>query len=293
MKKNKLGVTLLTLSSILLMAGCSSDSKQFVKKVARESGVTQKVKEKAKEKVNEFTEKKKTEDTDKKQADSVTSTDFKATYDELSKKDFITRNGIVLEVNGGKSTLNPKDFKGPKVEYSDLDELNRTGAATAYLTKDNLGKSAGREGQTWNPTGWHNQAKKVAGKRVYPQNRGHLIAYTVTFNLDDDGNFKKGEDGSLDNPKNLFTQSTYSNQITFQKYEGMVRDALAKGHKVIYRVEPVFRGDEKMARGAWTQAISDDGSLNFNAYVYNVQPGITYNYADGTSKVDNSMIIND
>lgn len=215
------------------------------------------------------------------------------TYKSLSTKNFNPGQDIVENVNNGKSTLNPTEWVGPKITYSNLDSEGRTGAATAYLNKDNYGKSEGRESQKWAPTGWHNQAKKVNGKRLFPQNRGHLIAYTLTFNLDMDGKQKQGELGSIDNPKNLFSQSAYSNQVTFQTFEEKVRNSIKAGHKVIYRVQPVFNGTELMARGLWAQAVSDDNSLNFNVYIYNVQPGLSFNYTDGTSKVDSTMTIKD
>ena len=203
---------------------------------------------------------------------------------ELNQKEFKSGMAIKEDVNSGKSTLNPSEWVGPKITYSPLDSENRVGAATAYLTKENYGKSEGREGQKWSPTGWHNQALKVNGKRVFPQNRGHLIGYTMTFNLDSDGNKKTGELGSIDNPKNLFSQSAYSNQVTFQTYEEMVRTSIKKGSKVTYRVEPIFKDNELMARGLWAQAVSDTGDLNFNVYIYNVQPGVEFNYSTGTSK---------
>ena len=106
----------------------------------------------------------------------------------------------------------------------------------------------------------------------------------MTFNLDNDGNKKTGELGSIDNPKNLFSQSAYSNQVTFQTYEEMVRTSIKKGSKVTYRVEPIFKDNELMARGLWAQAVSDTGDLNFNVYIYNVQPGVEFNYSTGTSK---------
>lgn len=222
---------------------------------------------------------------------SVGSTDDKKTYSDLANMNYKSGSPVVVNVNNGQSILDKNSWTSSHIDYSPLDSLNRTQVAIAYLDKDNLGKSAGRDAQTWDPTGWHNQAKYVNGKRVFPQNRGHLIAYTVTFNLNQNGKYEQGKRGSEDNPKNLATQTAYSNQVPMQTFEEKVRDSLASGHKVIYRVTPVFRGNELMPRGYWTQAISTDGSLNFNAYIFNVQPGISFDYATGTSKVDSSVTI--
>lgn len=228
------------------------------------------------------------DDTNTQSSDSTQSADFTAVVEELSMKDFVSGSSLIEEVNGGQSTLDASTWDTSHIVYSDLDSLNRVGTATAYLDSSNYGKSSGRTSQKWLPTGWK---QKKGSNGVEILNRGHLIAYTITFNLDDQGNYVEGEDGSLDNPKNLFTQTARSNQVEFQKYEEMVRDSIKDGHKVIYRVQPVFRGDELMARGTWLQAVSDDGSLNFSVYIYNVQPGFVFNYADGSSKVDDSMTI--
>lgn len=126
------------------------------------------------------------------------------------------------------------------------------------------------------------------GKRVNRQNRGHLIAYTLSGNLDVDGKFQQGELGSSDNPKNLATQTEYANQVLMQPYEQQVRDAIADGQRVIYKVTTIFRGDDLMPRGYWLRAKSD-GSLDFNVYIFNVQNGIKYDYATGRSVVDQSV----
>ncbi|ETY73315.1 DNA/RNA non-specific endonuclease [Lactiplantibacillus fabifermentans] len=212
-----------------------------------------------------------------------------ATYASLAKKTYQSGTSAAIKVNSGKSTLKASQWKKSKIDYGNLDSLNRTTTDTAYLSKANLGRSAGRTAQTWSPTGWHNQPITVNGKRVYPQNRGHLIAYTLSFNLTQDGQYKSGEDGSLDNPKNLATQTAYSNQKTMQIYEDQVRTALEQGKKVIYRVTTVFRGNELMPRGYWSQAVSTDGSVNFNVYIWNVEPGVSFDYATGRGKADSSL----
>ena len=209
---------------------------------------------------------------------------------ELSNLEYASGSAPILSVNGGKSDLNIADWHSSKISYSDLDNENRVGMATAYLGKSNVGKSEGRGSQTWEPTGWKNQAKVVNGKRVNPFDRGHLIAYTLSFNFDNNGNYISGQTGSENNPKNLSTQTRYTNRTLFQRYEGEVRNELKNGGKVIYQVTPIFRDNEKMPRGFHLQAVSDDNKLNFNVYIFNVMSGLKFNYADGSSVVDNSMI---
>ena len=121
-------------------------------------------------------------------------------------------------------------------------------------------------------------------------NRGHLLAYTSSFNFDENGNFKQGESGSEDNPKNLATQTQYANQEIQTNYEQRVRKAQSiDGNKVIYQIVTVFRGSERMPRGYWLQAKDSSGTLNFNVFEFNVQPHVVFNYADGTSQINHSM----
>lgn len=208
------------------------------------------------------------------------------TYNELAQLDFKSGDYAVKTVNNNKSTVNLNDWKSSHVVYGNLDQLNRTTFVTAYIDKSNLGKSEGRDAQRWQPTGWHQ--KFVDGKPIY--NRGHLLAYTSSFNLDMDGNFKRGEQGSIDNPKNLGTQSAFSNQQVQTTFETDIRNAQKiNGNKVIYQIVTVFRGDEKMPRGYWLQAKDSKGTLDFNVYEFNVQPGMQFDYTTGASKVDRGL----
>ena len=207
-------------------------------------------------------------------------------YNQLANLDFQSGGKAVIEVNNGQSSLDIATWKENKVIYGDLDSLNRTTFVTAYLDRKNLGRSEGRERQVWQPTGWHQ--KQIDGDPIV--NRGQLLAYTSSFNFDIDGKFKIGENGSQDNPKNLATQTAFSNQKVQMHYEKLVRDAQKlKGNKVIYQIVTVFRGKELMPRGYWLQAIDSAGTLNFNVYEYNVQPNVVFNYKEGTSKIDRTM----
>lgn len=212
----------------------------------------------------------------------------KTAYAKLADMDFTSGDKPVIQVNGGKSTLNAASWKGERIDYGALDHLNRTTTDTAYLSRRNLGKSEGRPSQDWTPTGWH---YNHGSDQVY--NRGHLIAYTLTFNINADGQYEQGAEGSSDNPKNLGTQSAYSNQVLMQIYEGQVRDALASGKKMIYQSTTVFRGDELMPRGYWLQGLATDGSVNFNVYIFNVQPGYDFNYATGAKKIDHNLHVDE
>jgi DNA-entry nuclease len=68
-------------------------------------------------------------------------------------------------------------------------------------------------------------------------------------------------------------------------FEEMVADYIKKtGNHVLYRVTPVFEGDNLLAAGVLMEAISiEDGGegILFNVFCYNVQPGVEIDYATG------------
>ncbi len=70
-------------------------------------------------------------------------------------------------------------------------------------------------------------------------------------------------------------------------FENLVSDYVNEtNHHVLYRVTPIFEGDNRLASGVLMEAYSveDSGSgICFNVFCYNVQPGITINYATGDS----------
>ena len=159
-------------------------------------------------------------------------------------------------------------------EYSELDELKRCGVAFACLGEEIMPtEERGAIGQI-KPSGWQ-MAKYdiVDGKYLY--NRCHLIGYQLS--------------GENANEKNLITGTRYMNVDGMLPFENMVADYIkeTKNH-VMYRVTPVFEGDNLLARGVQMEALSveDDGKgVSFNVFVNNIQPGVEINYLDGTSKL--------
>lgn len=207
----------------------------------------------------------------------------------LSNLNYVSGESAIVEVNNNQSTLDPNSWKTNKVIYSNLDSFNRTSSPnTGYLEKRNVANDSLRVRQTVKPTGWHSGMKN----RTQVYNRGHLIAYSVSKGISINGNYDPSlQSGDQNNLKNLFTQTAFSNQELQTIYEQKVRDALRANKKVIYQAQAIFRGNELMARGVHLQAISTDGSLNFNVYIFNVQSGYQFDYATGSSKVDRSMTV--
>ncbi|MFV4906410.1 DNA/RNA non-specific endonuclease, partial [Lactobacillus delbrueckii] len=215
----------------------------------------------------------------------------KSDYQKLAQETFKSGGKGWHYVNNNHSTLVKSAWKVNRVIYSNLDSQNRTSSSnTAFLEKRNVANDSLRVRQYVQPTGWHSNRQN--GTQIY--NRGHLIAYSVSAGIDQDGNYNpKNQSGDQNNPKNLFTQSAFSNQKIQTIFESKVRSALRSGKKVIYQATPIFRGRELMARGINLQAVSTDGSLDFNVYIYNVQPGYQFDYETGRAKIDRGMQVSE
>ena len=166
--------------------------------------------------------------------------------------------------------------------YSDLDELGRCGVAYANICKELMPtEERGAIGMV-KPTGWHTvKYDNVEGKYLY--NRCHLIGFQLA--------------GENANEKNLITGTRYLNVTGMLKFENLVADYVNEtNHHVLYRVTPVFEGDNLVASGVEMEAYSveDKGEgVSFHVFLYNVQPGITIDYATGESWLDDSKTTED
>ena len=155
-------------------------------------------------------------------------------------------------------------------EYSELDELGRCGTAEACVGEETMPTEERGNISSVKPTGWKNKDyDNVDGGRLY--NRCHLIGFQLT--------------GENANEKNLITGTLYMNTEGMLPFENMVADYVHEtDNHVLYRVTPIFDGDDLVASGVQMEAesVEDDGAgVCFNVYVYNVQPQITINYATG------------
>lgn len=156
--------------------------------------------------------------------------------------------------------------------YSPLDSLGRCGTAYANVGVDLMPtEERGDIGQV-KPSGWHTvKYDFVDGKYLY--NRCHLIGYQLT--------------GENANEENLITGTRYLNVDGMLPFENLVADYVEETENhVLYRVTPVFEGEELVARGVvmegWSVEDSGEG-VCFYVFVYNVQPGVVIDYATGES----------
>ena len=178
----------------------------------------------------------------------------------------------IVTVSGNKPSFSKSTKskeRSPWQKYSDLDYLNRAHAANALLNKKLMPRTE-REPLYVDPTAWHN--KRISGGWLY--NRCHLIGYQLT--------------GQNNNLKNLITGTRQLNDPDMLKYEDKVADYIRSSNKhyIRYRVTPIWRGNELLARGVQMEAQSiGDNSVHFNVFIFNVQPGVKLNYKTGTSRV--------
>lgn len=178
-----------------------------------------------------------------------------------------------VEINGNEPDFSKSDFTADSFEtYSELDSLGRCGAAYANVGQDLMPTGPRSSIGQVKPTGWHTEKyDNVDGKYLY--NRCHLIGYQLT--------------AENANKKNLITGTRYLNVDGMLPFENMVVDYIHEtGNHVLYRVTPVFEGNNLVASGVEMEAesVEDRGeSISFHVFCYNVQPGIGIDYATGDS----------
>lgn len=131
------------------------------------------------------------------------------------------------------------------------------------------------------PSGW--QTVKYMGlvDGNYLYNRCHLIGFQLA--------------GENANEKNLITGTRYMNVEGMLPFENMVADYINshKNNHVLFRVTPVYEGDNLVASGVQMEAYSveDKGKgVCFNVYCYNVQPGVIIDYSNGKSKLADERV---
>ncbi len=163
--------------------------------------------------------------------------------------------------------------------YSDLDSLGRCGVVYALCGKATMPPKDDERGAISHvkPSGWVQgkyDTSLVDGGYLY--NRSHLIGWQLT---DED-----------DNEKNLITGTRYFNVKGMLPFENMVADYIREtNEKVMYRVTPIYEGNNLVASGVLMEAysIADGGeSISFCVYCYNVQPGVAIDYATGRNTLD-------
>ena len=180
----------------------------------------------------------------------------------------------VLEDNMPRFSL--EDYVTKSYEtYGDLDALNRCTYTVACIGRDLMPTQERENIGMVRPTGWVTAKYDfVDGKYLY--NRCHLIGFQLT--------------GENANERNLITGTQFLNTKCMLPYENLIADYVKEtGNHVLYRVTPIYEGDNLVASGVQVEgwSVEDHGeSISFHTYLYNVQPGVIIDYATGESRLD-------
>jgi len=194
-------------------------------------------------------------------------------YDSLSDvPEYSGSPYVVLHDNVPEFNEEQKTSTSAYEYYSPLDSLGRCGVTHACIGKELMPtEDRGEIGSVY-PSGWvqnEYDSSLVDGRYIY--NRCHLIGFQLT--------------GENANKENLITGTRYMNVEGMLPFEEMVADYIKEtGNHVMYRVTPIFEGKNLLAKGVQMEAysIEDEGKgICFHVFVYNVQPGISFNYLTG------------
>ena len=178
---------------------------------------------------------------------------------------------IYVTINNDIPYFEKEDYTTESFErYSKQDELKRCGVAYANICKEIMPKEEREDISEIYPTGWIQE--KYDGEYLY--NRCHLIGHQLA--------------GENANKFNLITGTRYFNVSGMLPFENRVANYIDNNpnNHVLYRVTPIFEGDNLVAKGVQMEAYSveDNGmGVCFNVFIYNVQPGINIDYATGKS----------
>ena len=181
-------------------------------------------------------------------------------------------------LNNNMPNFTEEDYTTKPFEiYSELDYLGRCGTAFANICLEVMPSGERESISNIKPSGWQTAKYEGIVDGNYLYNRCHLIGYQLA--------------GENANEKNLITGTRYMNVEGMLPFENLVDDYIEthQNNHVLYRVTPIFKGNNLVASGVQMEAYSveDNGKgVCFNVYVYNVQPNIIIDYSTGTSNLE-------
>ena len=180
---------------------------------------------------------------------------------------------LCIDINHGMPGFTAQDeARGTFTQFSDLDFEGRCGTAFARIGPDTVCNEKRGDISQVHPSGWvQRKYSFVDDGMLY--NRCHLIAHQLC--------------GENANEKNLITGTRTFNAVGMLYYEELVGDYVrSTGNHVLYRVTPLFAANDLVARGVQMEAksVEDNGeTIQFNVFVYNVEPGVAIDYVTGES----------
>lgn len=180
---------------------------------------------------------------------------------------------LCIDIDHGEPGFTAQDeARGTFMQFSELDFEGRCGTAFARIGPDTISNEKRGDISQVHPSGWvQRKYNFVDDGMLY--NRSHLIAHQLC--------------GENANEKNLITGTRTFNAVGMLYYEELVGDYVRNtGNHVLYRVTPLFAANDLVARGVQMEAksLEDNGeAVQFNVFVYNVEPGVAIDYVTGES----------
>jgi len=185
---------------------------------------------------------------------------------------------IVIDINNNVPYFKDTEITIENFEYySQLDEIDRAGAAFANICRYTMPPEGTKRGSlSYKPTGWVQYLYgENNSKHLYE--RCHLIAWQL-------GN-------ENNNRQNLLTGTAQLNDAMVE-YENIVANWIKQKNKqnkdyhVLYRVTPIYEDENKLATGVEIEAKSvEEEGVSFNKFIYNVQDNFEIDYRTGEAKL--------
>lgn len=201
----------------------------------------------------------------------TTAPDFSASDIPVYEKD------TYVAINHNNPFFSEDELSSKSYEfYSELDSLGRCGVCVACVGQDIMPtQERGKIGDI-KPSGWNQNKYNGLVDGNYLYNRCHLIAYELS--------------AENANELNLITGTRFLNIEGMLPFENMVADYVKEtDNHVMYRVTPIFEGDNLLATGVLMEgkSVEDNGAgILFCVFCYNVQPGVVIDYSDGSNNLE-------
>lgn len=186
-------------------------------------------------------------------------------------------------INGDKPKFSSVDISRAQSNtylYDGLDDKGRARRVLAVVGPNTLEEASDESISNITPTGWKQKSyDRISGSQSAAlYNRSHLLARSL---------------GGENATGNIVTGTNYMNQIGMQENEKLILDYVrGTGNHVLYRVTPIYKGNNNVCSGVQMEAysIEDSGKgVCFNRYCYNVQPGIKIDYYSGDNSLSDTI----
>lgn len=283
---------LLSLLLTIGCAGCSDSTQSSENATSASSGSALTQKQSADEDAVDADDENSDDDADESDndgSDASSASNKASTTNSASNKSSSIKNGVPSSLKGNwtsqsnglyytcdkdpEFSASLKKKKKSFENYASLDYLGRCGPALACIGLDIMPTGGRGSISEVKPTGWHTYNYDfINGGYLY--NRCHLIAYSLA--------------GENANERNLITGTRQMNEAMIM-FESIVNTYVTgSGNHCLYRVTPVFIGNELVARGVHMEAYSveDKGAkVKFNVYLPNKQDKVKINYSTGESSL--------